>query len=202
MATGITLVKRMSYKALSDEETSTTYWFDGTTPANATEWSALFDALVTAEKAAVPTPVRYIRGYGYDDGDPDATAVWVRDLLTDGTAVTGGTLSTTGAVIAPGDSAVWVRWRTSRLNSKGKPIYLRKWLRPALRASAESNPDIVLPAQVTALNALGAKLRDGTFLDGRRLTSASHASETLTAHGASPYITVRQLRKGRRRPPA
>lgn len=202
MAVGMTIVKRFSYLGDPTEEFANTYFFSGSTPADATAWRALFDALVTQEKTVLLDNTAIIRGYGYDSDAADRTAVWSVDLRVSPEVTVGGTLATTGKDVMPGDTAVWLRWKTSRVTMKGKPIYLRKYYHPGLRAASPTSPDTVDPAQVTALNALGTKLMDGTFLSSRKLVGPGHTDDVLTSRSCSPYFTTRTLKRRGKRPGA
>lgn len=202
MATGLTVIKRMTYRGDPNEEFSNTYWLSGSTPADATAWRALFDALVTQEKTLYNAAVQVIRGYGYDDDSGDGNAVWSVDLTVSPETVVPGTLSTTGAVVLPGDNAVWVRWKTGRLTVKGKPIYLRKYFHAVARATSPTVVDEYLAAQRTAMLAFGTKLMDGTFLSARHVVAAGHSSDTIVSRDASVYPTTRTLKRRGKRPGA
>lgn len=195
---GITIVKKFTYRGDASEEYSNTYHLDGAIPANAAAWRTLFDALVAAEKTVYTSAVSVVRGYGYDSDAADANAVWSVDLTVSPNTPVPGTLSLGSGTPAPGDSAVWVRWKTSRNNSRGKPIYLRKYFHLAIMAAGGVG-DNVLAAQTTALNALGAKLDDGSFAEGRKIRSRTNA-ETIISHGASTFITTRTLKRRGKRP--
>jgi hypothetical protein len=156
----------------------------------------LRDALITEEKKLYPSYVTVVRAYGYDSDVDNADSVYQSTL---GTPVA-GTLVPSSGTQAPGDAAVWVRWTTSRLAS-GKKIYLRKYFHGAFTAPTASNEtDATNATQKTALTAFGAKLRDGTFIDGRTLTARGH-TDVLTAHKACDYVTTRTLKRRGKRPP-
>jgi hypothetical protein len=193
----ITIIKSFTYRGAA-EEYSNKYYLSGDIPADAAAWRTLFDALVAQEKTLYLSTVTVVRGYGHDSDDPNADSVWTVDLTVSPNTPVAGTLSATGGLESPGDCAVWARWKTSRNNTRGKPIYLRKYYHPAFVSS--SGPwDAVLASQVTALNAFGLKMMDGTFLDGRTIRSRTHA-ETLISHGSSTYVTTRTLKRRGRRP--
>jgi len=196
--TGLTVVKRFPYRGDTTEEFSNTYHFTGSVPSDATAWRALFDALVTQEKTIYSSVTHVYRGYGYDDDADDATAVWSVDLSVSPETPVAGTLSVGTDIKAPGDSAVWCRWKTSRTNSNGKPIYLRKYFHDA-RINGATGGDTVLAAQVTALAAFATKLEDGTFIDGRKITARGH-TDTIVSIGNSAYITTRTLKRRGKRP--
>jgi hypothetical protein len=195
--TRVTIIKKMTYNG-NPEEWSNEYTLTGTPPANPTDWRTLFDALVTQEKTIYPSYVTVVRGYAHDSDADDAVAVWSVDLTVSPNTPVAGTLATSGSTAAPGDCAVWERWKTSRTNSNGKPIYLRKYFHGA-RCDGSSGNDITFSGQVTALNAFGTKMRDGSFAGGRTLRSRHH-DETLVGAGSSAYITTRTLKRRGKRP--
>lgn len=200
-AVGVTLIKTMTYRADATEEYSNQYWLTGAVPADATAWKALADALIAQEKLVYPSVVVVVRAYGYDSDLDTATAVWSWDYAAAGTSVP-GTFAPGANPLAPGDGACWVRWKTSRLNTKGKAIFLRKYFHPAVMAGSDINThDNVMTAQKTALAALGTKLRDGTFLDGRTITARGQ-TDTIVSSAGSTYVTTRTLKRRGKRPGA
>lgn len=196
---GLTLIKQFTYRGDAAEEFSNTYHLTGSIPADDTAWKALADALITQEVKCYPAVVAVVRAYGYDSDADDATAVWVHDYLAAAASVP-GTLSPGSGQYTAGDVAVWVRWKTSRLNSKGKAIYLRKYFHsPIVAGGSGGGSDSVLTAQKTLLAAFGTKLRDGTFLDGRTITARGH-TDVITASGNSAWVTTRTLKRRGKRP--
>jgi hypothetical protein len=205
---GLTVVKRFTYRGDASEEFSNTYWLTGDIPADATEWRALFDAMVTQEKTCYNNGVNVIRGYGYADntghrsGDTGtvAASVWTVDLTVSPETPVAGTITLgAGESVAPGDAAAWARWKTSRLTDPGgKPIYLRKYFH-GINMQAAPNQDQIKATQKTNLAAFAEKLRDGTFIDARTVTAAG-STDTITATGASTYVTTRTLKRRGKRP--
>lgn len=194
----VTLIKKFTYRGDANEEFSNQYALTGSTPADSTAWKALADALIAQEKTTYLSGVVVVRAYGYSDDAEDAPAVWSYDYAAAGATVA-GTLSPSGTWgQAPGDAAVWVRWKTSRVNSNGKAIYLRKYFHGATIATA-TGPDVVTTSQRTALDNFGTKLRDGSFLDARTIRSRTHA-ETILSSGSSQYVTTRTLKRRGKRP--
>lgn len=194
----LTVIKRFPYRGDVTEEFSNSYVFIGTTPADAAAWRTLFNALVTQEKTVYPAFVEVIKGYGYASDAEDATAIWSVDLRVSPETVVPGTLSTAGTGGVPGDAAVWARWKLTRLNTKGKPIFLRKYFHGA-RSNGGDPADTIAAGQKTALTALATKLRDGSFLDGRIITAPGHDDVVLSV-GASSYLTTRTLKRRGKRP--
>lgn len=202
MATGVTVIKRIPYRGDPNEEYSNSYYFTGSTPGDAAAWRSLFDNLVTQEKTLYPAAVSVVRGYGYDSDAADAHAVWSVDLTVSPDSPVPGTLGVGSSYTMPMDDAFWVRWKTSRTTSKGKPIYLRKYFHPAQRSTTAPNADTLDTTQRTAALAFGLKMRDGTFGTGRTLVAPGHSSDVLTSHAASVYITTRTLKRRGKRPGA
>lgn len=193
---GLTLIKKFTYRLDATEEWSNKYYFTGSVPADSTAWKALTDALATQEKTCYTNASQTVRAYGYNSDDLHASAVWSWDYIAQGGAQAGTAISTGGNLMA-GDQAAMLEWKTSRLSSKGKPIYLRKYFH--CLNSATGNPDSLLTANKTALETFGTKMMDGTFLDARTLRSRLN-TETLTARIASPWVTTRTLKRRGRRP--
>lgn len=196
--TVLTVIKRFPYRGNPNEEFSNTYFLTGTTPADSAAWRALFDAFVLEEKKVLYTGfVSIIGAYGYNrppvKGDH---AVWSLDLtVAPGTPVAG---TYSGAsVLGSGDTAVWIRWGLDRYNEKGKRVYLRKYFHPGIAVSSAATPDLVATTWTTAATAFGEKLRDGSFMGGRRITDKLGTGLVGTA--SSPYLTTRTLkRRGKR----
>jgi hypothetical protein len=194
LACGLTIIKKFTYRADTQEEWSNQYWFTGATPADATAWNTLRAAIVAVERTIYPAAVTVIGAYGYASDADGATAVY---SLAPGVGDLAGQLSLTGGHVAPGDDAVWVRWKTSRTNTNGKPIYLRKYFHPAV--ITDSTAEDVLAAQTTALDALALKCKDGTLPDGRTITARGH-TDTIVSSSSSPWSTTRTLKRRGKRP--
>lgn len=199
MATGITVIKKFTYRGDAEEEWSNKYHFTGSDPATTADWLALFNALVLIEKTIYPATHVVVRGYGYTSDASTASAVWSRDLEASGGTVPGTlTIAATNAVL-PGDTAIWARWKTDRLSVKGKPIFLRKYYHGAVQETLLSD-SIVKAAQTTALASFAAKMWDGTFLDARHLRAPGRSSETIVGASTSQYPTIRTLKRRGKRP--
>lgn len=206
-ACGITVIKRFTYRGNATEEYSNTYWLTGAAPSTDASWRALFDAIVLTEKAIYPSGTVVARGYGYNDdtghkpGDEGAVApaVYVLDLVA-AAATVPGTLVVSGLIANPGDTAVWARWKTSRVTSPGgKAIYVRKYYHPTYSVSSGS-PDTVLALQRTALLAHAAKLWDGTLNAASQKITTCGRSDVIVGANASTYITTRTLKRRGKRP--
>lgn len=196
--TGLTIIKRFAYRGNSNEEFSNHYWLTGATPADSAAWRTLFDALVAEEKKVYSAAASVIGGYGYNSTSDTATAIWTVDLTVAPNTPVIGTFANASLVPLPGDDAYWIRWGLDRYNSKGKRVYLRKYFHPAYATNGV--PDTLPASLSTACNAFGAKLEDGSFLDGRKTTDK--LGTALVGHAVGPYITTRTLKRRGKRPPS
>lgn len=196
--TGLTTIKRFLYRGDSNEEFSNTYWFTGSVPADSAAWRALFDALVNQEKLVLQPGVSVIGGYAYDDNADGATSVWSVDLRVPPNSPVAGTYDRGTGISGAGDQAAWVRWGLDKLNSKGKRVYLRKYFHDC--GIEAGGGDSLLATYIAALNGLGAKLQDGSFLDGRTICDRKDPGVDVLNHGASTYVTTRTLKRRGKRP--
>jgi hypothetical protein len=196
---GITLVKKMTYRGDPNEEWSNTYWFDGTPPTTQTQAQSFVDDLASHEKTLVLGTVTYLKAYVFNDNAPTAHAAFVVPSFTSGPIT--GTMTTGTGTYPAGDQAAWIRWLTSRRTSKGRPIYLRKYYHGV--PTDEDSPttvDNVSPSWATAAGAFATLLQGGSLGYGK-IVGRGHASDVITAHSIAPFIGIRQLKKGRKRPP-
>ena len=199
MAAGaLVIVKRFTYRGDATEEYANRYFYLGADPADATAWRAFFDAVVAEEKKLYPSTVNVIGGYGYDSDSDTATAIWSLDLTVSPNVVVPGTYSDAVGNFGAGDAAVWVRWGTSRFNSKGKRIYCRKYFHPPPHALATGG-DAVHGTWKTAANAYAAKWHSGTDFGNRTISAQGH-DDTIVGHAVSDYITTRTLKRRGKRP--
>lgn len=192
----ITIVKSFSYRG-SPEEYGNTYFFNGATPASSSSWKALADAVILEEKVCLSSDVEIVRATGHVAGE--SVAVWSYDYEHGSGAIT-GTFTPTGGIRGGGDTAVWLRWPTAALTSKGKPIFLRNYYHPSWQTAAA--PDTTLAALVTALEEYGEDWVSG-FLDGDSVNhtrAGPHGVTGLTGCVASPYVTTRTLERRGKRP--
>lgn len=195
-ATGLTMIKEFEYRDDTNERWSNKYWFTGTVPANDTEWRALFDQLAVQEKTLYAPTTTIVGGYGYNDTAADANSVWTVDLEILGETVPGTLLNTQGNPCA-GDQAGLIQWRTSRKSSRGKWIYLRKFMHGGFVNSTD--PDRISPAAITAYTAFATLLGGGSFAGGRVIRSAAQ-DEALIGQVISPWVTTRTLKRRGKRP--
>src|SRR5439155_24617012 len=108
---------------------------------------------------------------------------------------------TTGTGTHPaGDQALWIRRKTSRRTSKGKPIYLRKYFHGV--PTAESSPttsDNVGTTWGTAAGTFGTNLRT-TGVGGFGTITGRGVTDVILGDAHSSFITTRTLERRGRRP--
>jgi len=190
----ITIVSRFTYRG-ANEEWSNTYHFSGTTPANATAWKVLADAIIDETKACFPSTVSFVRAYGYAAGNDNSVAQI--DYTVAPNVVVSGNLSTTGAIPVSGDVAATTRWYTGATSSRGKKVYCRKYWHGVLAPTAGG--DLLFTNQKNALNALGGVLIGGTLPSSFKYCGPQGA--VLSAPQTNQYLTTRTLKRRGKRPP-
>lgn len=201
MATRITLVKKFAAKGNANELFSNTYSLRGTTPADNAAWTALCDLLIAQEKTLYHSGVSVVKAYCYASDADDAATVFVYDKTA---APVAGTCPVTFQTEcgAPADVVGWIRWKTPRLTTKGRPIYLRKFYHGVpVTMVQNAASDALTGTWVTRANAFRAKLTDGTLATDRTITGPGRI-EDMVSSTAATIASTRQLKKGRRRPPA
>lgn len=180
----------------NDEEWSQQYHFTGSAPSDHAGWVDLVDALQNILKDCQTDRVTFVRAYCYTDTDNDSVTTVEAAELTHGLV---GTLSTSAVPVAPGDAAVWMRWKTSRTNTHGHAVYLRKYFHSViLSGETDDTQDSVASAQVSALTTSIAQIQDG-LSDWPGLAGPA-GDETFLANGVSSFVTTRTLKRRGRRP--
>lgn len=193
--TGLTLVKKFTYRGDPTEEFSNTYHFKNPPPGDAASWTVLMNDAVSREKLIFPNAVSYSRAYGYDSDDPKAHHVFAHDFTQPGPPPLGTLPAGTGRSVS-GDQAACVKWKTARLNSRGKPIYLRKYLHCGFVDTAVSDQ---LDAGYFAKLETYADLTTGMNGIYGGLRSRTH-DETVEDGHAIGWVTTRTLKRRGRRP--
>lgn len=196
MATpGVVLIKSFTYRG-NPEEWSNGYHFQGDPPDDNAGWRDLVDALIAIEKPVYPPHVTVVRAICYEDFSPHHDAVYTY-ILADFGGVVPGTLSVgTGGTECPGDDAVFAGWKTSRVSSKGKPVWLRKYFHPAVLDN--TTRDNVYGAQGDALDAYGPAVVASSG-DWPGLAGPDGDAPT-DVYRRSAFTTTRSLKRRGKRP--
>lgn len=196
--TGITLIKKFPYRGDSNEEWSNTYHFVSAPPSDDAGWLTLVTELAEIEQPVLNPYTTIVRAYGYDSDSPTAVSVYTKDWELDGGALSGTYSYSSGTEeMLAGDQAALVSWRLAVKNSRGKWVYLRKYLHGGYEVIG--GPDSISTAYVTALQTYADALDDGsTGLHGGLRRRADDTD--VTANIVSPYTTTRTLRRRGKRP--
>ncbi len=190
------IVKNFLYRGQT-EEFATVYHLDGTEPADGSAWDTLLNTIMGCEKLVSSPAITFTDGYGYNAGSWE-TKPTTADRHHQWTTSNVGTFSMTGREPLSGDTAYWVRWATGDTNTKGKPIYLRKYFHPGLFDTGNSQ-DLVPTALRTALVTYADKFTDGTTLGGSLTICRPNGHHGSTAVAAT-YNTTRTLKRRGKRP--
>jgi hypothetical protein len=194
----LTIIKSFTYRG-APEEWGNTYFFTGDLPSDAAAWKTLADAVIDKEKTLYDDNTEVVKAIGHQAGE--SVAVWSYDYAAMSETVA-GTLTVGGTVVPQGgDSALWLRWSTDQLTSRGKPIYLRSYFHPAYaEGDTDTYRDTASATWVSAAQTFGDEWIAG-FSDG----SETHVR--CGPHGAvglvslpSQYVTTRTLERRGRRP--
>jgi len=195
-ATGLTVVKKFTYRGDATEEWGNTYWLTDAPPATSAEWRILFDNFVADERTVYSAGSKVVRGLGYNDDTPKAHAVWTVDLEALGQEVP-GSLTSASTVHFAGDQAGVVEWRTERKNTRGKWIYLRKYFHGGFVSPVDQ--DRLAGETAAAYAAWGQMLFDGSGSAGRQIRSQKQV-EPLASHQHIEFVTTRTLNRRGKRP--
>lgn len=185
----LTLVKQFTYRG-QPEEWSNSYYFSGGVPPDADSWKLWADAVWNQERELLDDTVKIHAAYGYL---PGAEVSHFQHAYYDVPASqTTGTL--TGSPDNPGDVAMWVRWSLPNRNSKGRPVYLRKYFHGVVGTGG----DALGSTLVQRANAYATTMKDGSLPGGLRICGAQGA--VAGAHKISPWFTTRSLKRRGKRP--
>jgi hypothetical protein len=165
---------------------SNRYHFNGGTPADASHWHTLMDAVVTAEKAVFASEVTIVQAVGYAAGSEVPVA--------DKTYTTAGTLSiVSGNTLAPGEAAALVRYGTAARTSKNHPIYLFNYYHGCVVMATTTGPDKLDANQKAALETYAGSWISG-FSDGSiTAVRASPQGAAATGHVTEEWVTHRDF---------
>jgi hypothetical protein len=165
---------------------SNRYHFSGGTPADATHWHTLMDAITAAEKATFTNRVTITAATGYAAGSEVPVASKVYSIA--------GTLTpVTGSASAPGEVVALVRYATAGRSTKNHPIYCFNYVHGACVDPLFTNCDVLDANQKAALATFGADWISG-FSDGSiTAVRASPSGHNATGVVVEEYVTHRDF---------
>jgi len=200
MAVGLTTIKNSYRHGALTEEWSNHYHLTGPDPDDAAAWKALVDAFIAEERKFLPDTTTIPRAYGYVSDADTATAVYSVDYRVAPLTPVNGVILSTDGVMTPSDAAMWIRWKLSRNNTKGRPVYLRKYYHGVMRTNGTSQAlgDTPSPTQVTAYTNFATLLSSGAGVLTRKIRDTQGA--TIIGTGVSSWITTRTLKRRGKRP--
>lgn len=145
------------------------------------------------EKTLYWDEVTIVQAYCYDD--TDSPSVYTYDLAAFAGVVPGTLTVGSGDRIAPGDAAAIIGWDTGVNNTKGKPIWLRKYFHAAVMESGSA--DDVSSEWLTAAGSFATNVVTAA---GAWPGMTGPSGVVPVSHRVSPYITTRTLERRGRRP--
>lgn len=165
---------------------SNRYHFNGGTPADATHWHTLMDAVTTAEKAATNPSATIIEAIGYAAGSDVPVASKNYSLA--------GTLTpVSGNFQTPGECAALVRYSTNARTVKNHPIYLFNYYHLAIAHNLGTDADLLDANMKAALATYAAAWITG-FTDGTiTAVRASPNGAAATGQFVEEYLTHRDF---------
>ncbi len=165
---------------------SNRYHFLGGTPADATHWHTLMDAVTAAEKAVLPTRQTIVEAVGYAAGSDVPVASKVYSLAGTLTLVTGNQLQA-------GEVCALVRYSTAARTTKNHPIYLFNYYHGTATHDAAGDDDLLDANQKAALASYAtawiAGFSDGTITAARASPNGAAATGSLVEE----YVTHRDF---------
>ena len=181
----IRVIKSMAFKG-GTRLWSNRYHFNGGTPADATHWHTLMDAVTAAEKLALNAENTITECVGYAAGSDVPVASKTYSLA-------GTVTETGGAYHAPGEAAALVRWSTNARTTKNHPIYLFSYIHKPWVYPGAPYGDLLDTPQKTALGTYAAAWITG-FSDGSiTAVRASPQGAAATGQFVEEYLTHRDF---------
>lgn len=173
---GVSITKSVQFRGVQ-QEFSNVYYYWGDLPVIAAEANSLIDQLVTTEKKLHSSAVAFLFGRCWSaGGSRESNNMIVQKPLSGfGNFATIANLDR--------ERAYLVRWRAG-INSRGKPVYLRKWYHSCGAPS-------------------GVTINDGILANTEQLSSASRGTIVTLADESKLRSTALQsysLRSERNRP--
>lgn len=194
---GVSIVKSTSFRGVA-QEFGNTYYYETPLPVVSAVATQLIDHLVTLEKALHSSAVTFVRGKCWSAGGTPASNEMIAQKSLSGTGSNGGGGAAT--LNMDKERAFLVRFRAGN-DSKGRPVYLRKWWH--LDAAAIASQSITGP-MLSQTAGLSTAIRTGleNFAnDFKSITTLPQNFDLVSEKGrdidgatvAHPYLEHHQL---------
>ena len=119
--TGVSITKSCSFRGVA-QHFANTYYYETPLPVTAGTADSLIDAVVALEKPMHATTVTFVKGRAWSAGGTPAENNMLAQKNLSGNGTNGGG----GSTAMDKERAFLVRFRAGN-DSKGRPVYLRKW---------------------------------------------------------------------------
>jgi len=193
---GVSVTKSTSFRGVA-QEFSNTYYYEFTGTPNQTLGDELISLLVNFEKSIHAPSVTFVRAWAWSAGGTKAENNMLSQNSLSGAGTNGGSGGNDK------ERAFLVRFRAGT-DSRGRPVYLRKWwhLDVSLLAGASLPTGVIAQtaqlstAQRTQLETWGQSIKtlNPTSLGGGACTLVSDKGRNITgATVAHPYYEHHQL---------
>lgn len=165
---------------------SNRYHFNGGTPADATHWHTLMDAVTAAEKLTHTASTTITNAIGYAAGSDVPVA--------EKTYALAGTYSPSGTwTHAPGEVAGLIRWSTASRSTKNHPIYCFSYMHCVAIHTDGTNQDLLFGTQKTLFETYANAWITG-FSDGSiTAVRATPQGAAATGYLVEEYVTHRDF---------
>ena len=191
----ITLIKKFQYRG-NDEEWSNSYNLD-TAPTSRSNWLLVAGDFIGWEVACFGSATSIVQVLCYADADNPVTESFDSTDLS-GSTLTGQLTEATGQPFA-GDQASVVSVKTGKTNSKGKPIYLRKYFHGGQAVSGSDAADAITSDLSDALQDLGDSMVTKHW-GGLAYVTDPQGDRPAGPANVDPWVTTRTLKRRGKRP--
>lgn len=175
----IRIIKTSPWRDQTAHRWSNRYHFNGGTPADATHWGNLKDAIILVEKFLYKNDVHIVEAIGYAAGSDVPVYDW-----TGSVAGANGVSEDEG----PGELAGLLRYSTTARTSKNHPIYLYNYFHAQRRNDADFQK--ISDECIGRLNTFAADWISG-FSDGTNTYVRSGPNgATATGSVVDPYFRI------------
>lgn len=163
---------------------SNRYHFNGGTPADATAWHALMDAILLREKLCLQSTTSIVHMYGYAAGSDVPVA--------DKAYTQVGSINRAAEIATPLQTAALLRYATTARTTKNHPVYLYNYFHDVL-SSGNSTPDTLATSMKTPFETYGTDWING-FSDGTNTyVRAGPNGATAVSRIVETYVTHRDF---------